>query len=152
MSYKPSYQEDTACARITRDLCVDGTITFSGGFAGATGIGTYACPVTVAVSDLVYLSAGGTVDKASAASPATAAMGVVLTKPTAFSAVVLFGEGEASVFLGLTPTAQYYLSLVAGAVMIGVAGLGAGNVVQRVGQAKSATTMILKVNDDFTVL
>ena len=31
MAYRPSYQEDTACARITRDLCVDGTITSSGG-------------------------------------------------------------------------------------------------------------------------
>jgi hypothetical protein len=152
MSYRPSYQEEVANALITRDLVVNGTITFSGGFAGSTGIGTYACPATVAIGDIVYLSAGATVDKASAVSSVTAAMGVVLTKPTALSALVLFGEGEASVFAGLTPTAQYYLSLIPGTAIIGVVGLGAGNIVQRIGQAKSATVMIMKIVNDFTIL
>jgi len=119
---------------------------------GGGGEGSYACPLTVNVGDFVYLSGVNAVDKASAAGPGTAAVGVVVTKPLPTSATVLFGSAEAGFFAGLIPAAQYFLDLTLGGITASVAGFVAGNIVQRVGQAKDATTLTVKIDNNFTVL
>ena len=119
---------------------------------GGGGEGSFVCPVTVLVGDFVYLSGVNSVDKASAATPGTAALGVVVTKPLPTSATVLFGSAEVGFFAGLVPTAQYFLDLSLGGITANVAGFVAGNIVQRVGQAKDATTLTIKIDNNFTVL
>lgn len=122
---------------------------FVGGFSPPTA-GNYACPTTVAVGEAVYLSAADTVDKADATDNTKIAIGVVTSKPTTTSAVVaLFGE--APVFSGLTPGATYYLATTPGAVTA-VPPSASGNVVQPVGFARNATTLVIQVDRNYTVL
>jgi hypothetical protein len=116
----------------------------------ASAVASFDCPGTVAVGDVVYLSAADTVDKASATDDTKPAIGVVVSKPTATTAVVRWG-GTASVFAGLTPGATYYLSTVAGTIT-DTAPSGSGNIVQRLGFAKNATTLFIQIDRDFTVL
>lgn len=128
---------------------VDVTVTGGGG-GGSTGV--FSCPGAVAVNDIVYISAGDTVSKANATSLATApALGVVLAKPSGVTAQVMFGASEVTSFLGLTPGATYYLSTVPGGVTT-VPPAAPGNVVQRVGQARNATTLICQFGGAFYVV
>jgi len=120
---------------------------------GGEVTGTYNCSTLVSVNDFVYLSAIDTVDKASATSIATApAIGIVIAKPGPTVATVLLGDGEVPGFVGLTTLAQYYLSLTAGLATLSVGAYGAGNVVQKVGKAKSTSVMIIEVDGDYTIL
>lgn len=113
--------------------------------------GLYTCPGTVAVGDAVYSSGSGSCDKADADVPAQLpVIGFVISKPTATSAVVQY-YGEASVFGGLVPDATYFLSTTPGQITT-TAPSAPGSAVQRLGFAKTATTLVLMVDRDFVVL
>ncbi len=121
--------------------------------ADATGV--YACPTTVAVGNVVYLSGADTVDQADADSASTMiAIGFVIDKPTTTSAVVQYG-GEYAGFVGLTPGETYFVSTVAGAIVLSSDGnypTAAGSVVQEVGFARSATTLVIDISRITTTL
>ena len=120
---------------------------------GGEVTGIYNCSTLVLVNDIVYLSAPDTVDKASAVSIATApALGIVLSKTSPTVAVVLLGDGEVSGFVGLTPLAQYYLSLTPGLATLSVGAYTTGNVVQKIGKAKSTSVLVVDLDGDYTVL
>jgi hypothetical protein len=78
------------------------------------------------------------------------AIGFVVAKPTATRAIVKH-YGEIGGFSGLTPGATYFLDTVAGAISA-VAPLLLGNIVQRIGFARNATTIVLQIERDWTVL
>jgi hypothetical protein len=97
-------------------------------------------PGTVNVGDLVYATGSFTADKADRSNIATMpAIGVVVAKPLATTATLLY-YGEAAVFAGLTPGLEYYVGL-AGAVEQPSAATP-GEIVQRIGVAASATTIV----------
>lgn len=117
-----------------------------------TGYGIYSCPATVAINDIVYISNINTVDKADATSSATAAWGIVLSKPSTYSAIVLFASAQVSGFVGLVPLDQYYLDITPGGITNDVSGFSPGNIVQAIGQAVDATTLLVAIDDEYTVL
>lgn len=111
-----------------------------GGGAIVSSPGAWTVPVAVAVGDIVYVTGAFTADVADRTAPATMpAIGVVIAKPIATTATVLY-YGEAPVFVGLTPGAEYFVG-VAGAVETPGTSI-AGEVVQRVGVAANATTIV----------
>lgn len=107
--------------------------------------------------DAVRISAADTLAKAQASGIATApAVGFVLSKPTA-STAILQNTGELGGFVGLTPGALYYLDQsVAGGITLTPpalpADLGSGKIVQRVGRARNATTLLIQIDPDFLIL
>lgn len=111
--------------------------------------GTYTCDASLAVKDVVFFSAPLTVEKADATQVTTVpAIGMVASKPTPTSAVVrLFGEVTG--LTGLT-IGTYYLSLTPGQITQTVPA-GAGQVVQKVGFAKSSTIFVVTATQDFLV-
>jgi hypothetical protein len=103
--------------------------------------GAYTVPGAVAVGDIVYSTGSFTADVADRTAPATMpAIGVVVAKPIATTATILY-YGEAAVFGGLTPGAEYFVG-VAGAVETPGTNVS-GEVVQRIGVAISATTILV---------
>ncbi len=95
----------------------------------------------MAVGDVVYVTGSFTADQADNTSIATApSIGVVIAKPLATTATITY-FGEASVFAGLTPGAIYYVGTL-GAITTSPP-VTAGNVVQRVGVAADANTLIV---------
>jgi len=109
------------------------------------------CPSTVLVGDVVYLSAANTIDKAvSDDVTKRPAIGFVKSKPTPTTALIQWG-GELAVYSGLTPGATQYLSAVAGQITE-VAPILPGNIVQKLGFARNATTLVIQVNRDFIAL
>jgi len=95
----------------------------------------------VAVGELVFVSGAFAADEADNTSLATGpAIGVVVAKPTAVTATVAY-RGQVGVFGGLTPGAIYYLGTAGGLTTSAPAAVG--NVIQRIGVAADATTMIL---------
>lgn len=123
-----------------------GRITQEDTGGGAAGIdGTYSCGVGVAVGEAVYLSGSGAVTEANATSATTApAIGIVVSKPTTTTCVVR-SFGSASVFTTLTPGSVYYLDTTAGQLTT-TAPSSSGNVVQRIGIATSATTLLVQID------
>lgn len=117
------------------------------GGSGGGGIPTtaiYACPAVVALLDLVYFSAPDTVDQASATTPATASIGIVISKPSPLTAEVLFGPGLVSGFAGLVVGAPYYLDLALGGITSSLLGFAAGNIIQPVGTPEDANTLLYR--------
>lgn len=112
----------------------------------------YNCPPGVAVLDFVYISGANTVDRANATSIATApAIGIVLAKPTGITAQVMLGSGEITGFVGLVPGSLYFLDTVDGSISI-AAPAAAGNIVQRLGRAINATTLVVQMTQEFIEL
>ena len=110
------------------------------------------CVITVAVGDTVYLSAADLVDRANATSePTMPCIGVVLSKPTAVTCVVVM-SGSASGFVGLTPGATYFIGLAPGTVTTTVIGYPPGAVIQRIAYARSTTVLVVDIDRDYTVL
>lgn len=105
--------------------------------------GVYTCLAGVTVGQAVKVSASDTVAVTDASSAAGEAQGIVVLKPTTTSAVVVWG-GAASVFSGLTPGADYWLSDTPGAITAS-APTATGSIQQRVGTAKNATTLEIGV-------
>jgi hypothetical protein len=81
--------------------------------------------------------------------------GFVALKPTATSAKIQT-TGDLAGFVGLTAGASYFLSLVAGGITTTPPSLpadsGSGKVVQRVGIARNATTLVIQIDPTFVIL
>lgn len=107
----------------------------------------FACPVGVAVGDVVYFSASNTVNKASAASgggQTPAAVGVVIAKPTAVTAQVL-SAGSADVYVGLTPGSRYFVSPTTPGGLTTTPPSAAGEVLQQIGRAATTTKLLVMI-------
>lgn len=108
------------------------------------GVSTFVVPSAVSVGDLVYQAGGDyTADRADNSSTSTSpAVGVVTSKPTSTSAVVRFW-GELALFSGMTPGLEQFLGTTGGLVEPGSLPSSPGSVIQRVGVALNATTLLL---------
>lgn len=113
----------------------------------ASGAGSWTVPAPVAVGDVVQVTGSNTADAADSGTSFTGlgVVGVVIAKPTAVTATILF-NGEASVFAGLTPGAAYYLG-AAGAVSLVPTLAPSGSIMQRIGYAKNATTLVVDLGE-----
>jgi hypothetical protein len=120
------------------------TVNAAGSFTGATLISSapFNCPITVVPGDAVYATiVNDSVDRANATSFATAPIiGFAVAKPSGITCDVAY-EGEISGFVGLLAGEQYYLDIVNGGITLTVPS-SPGNIVQRVGIAKNATTLV----------
>jgi hypothetical protein len=108
----------------------------------------YACLASVSVRDAVYLSAADTVDKADADGVGTQPLiGFVVSKPTTTTCRVIY-YGEIPGFSGLTIGVNYFLSETAGGITITAPTVG-GSIIQKVGFARSATTLVIFIDRDY---
>ncbi len=107
------------------------------------GATSFTCPATVAVGDAVYVSAADVVDKATSLDVAKAAIGLVLDKPSATTAIVV-DSSDLPVFAGLLPGESYFLGTVAGSIVASAPPPSAA-FTQRLGYAKNATTLKAQV-------
>lgn len=114
------------------------------------GYGIYTCASSIAVGNVVYLSAVSTVALANATDATKLAIGIVLSKNSSTQCVVQY-EGENSSLSGLTVGAIYYLGLTDG-TMTTVAPTTIGNIVQKLGFAKNSTTLVIEIDEDFVQL
>lgn len=122
-----------------------------GGSSGSLISTIYNCPATVAINDAVFLSAADTVDQA-ASNIVTdrPCVGVVIAKPTATTCEIQYA-GELGGFAGLVPGDTYYLSTTPG-ILTNVPPSTPGEIVQEVGFARNATTLVVLIERDFTQL
>ena len=112
---------------------------------------SFTCDPSVAVRDVVYVNTLGVIDRASAATlGATAAVGVVSAKPAGNIATVRY-TGALSGFAGLTPGQVYYLGVIPGA-LLSTPTDAPGYVVQKIGVALDAITLVISVGPNTTVL
>jgi hypothetical protein len=96
--------------------------------------------------DIVYVSNTGTILKADATTPAKQARGYVLVAvANAAVATVFFDESNTAV-TGLTPGATYYLSATPGLVTT-TPPVTAGQIVQQIGFATSATSLHVSIQE-----
>lgn len=125
--------------------------TLSAATAGLSSL--YACPAAVAVNDAVYLTGADAVDQAEANSVATMpVIGLVAFKPTPITCIIRYHDEQAG-FAGLTPGATYYVSdSVPGGISTTAPVGPPGYVIQRVGFARNATTLVVFIDRDFDVL
>lgn len=122
-------------------------VTVPGGGAGTYGAGLYTCDAGLAVRKLVYSSGSNACAAANAADPAKRlAIGFVRSKPAATTAEVQF-DNELDGFVGLIPKAIYYMAEVDGEITA-TPPTTAGSVVQPVGYAKNATTLVIEIDRD----
>jgi hypothetical protein len=104
------------------------------------------CPVGVVVGDLVYATGADSCDRANASGIATMpVIGVVESKPTPITCIVA-KAGDVGGFVGLAPDAPYFAGLLAGQMAL-TAPVGSGQVVQKIGYAKSATTLVIALGE-----
>lgn len=104
------------------------------------------CTVTEAVRDVVYESAANTARQANASSSATMpAIGFILNKPTA-TACVIARSGEVDGFVGLSVGSTYYVDTTNGQIVTSPP-TGSNRVVQRVGYAKTSTTLVVQLGE-----
>ena len=75
------------------------------------GYGIYTCASSLAVGQVVYLSAPSTVGLANATDATKLAIGIALSKSSSTQCVIQY-EGEMAIFTGLTTGAIYYLNTV----------------------------------------
>lgn len=114
------------------------------------GVGADATTATagedLASGDFVYFNAAGAVFKADATAIAKAARGYVLAAvANGATATVYFDENNSSV-TGLTAGATYFLSATPGAVAT-TPPIAAGNIVQQLGFASSATAIHVNIQE-----
>lgn len=127
----------------------DIVIPGGGGGTGAVLSSVYSCDPGVSVLDAVYLSAADTVALADSDDAMKQPLiGIVESKPTAVTCVVAY-YGEVTGFVGLTPGATYFLGTVPGTITT-VAPSTPGNIVQRIGFARNATTLVVFTDRDWT--
>jgi len=145
-------------ARSGINVTANGTWTFAdvivGAVSGAHNVvstSNYTCPAATAVGDLVYISANDTVARANATSTATMPIvGFVYVKPTSTTCGIK-QEGEIGGFSSLTAGTQYFVANSDGGIT-STAPSGSGNVVQRVAIARNTTTLVIRINENYTVL
>lgn len=103
--------------------------------------GAWSVSALAPVGAVVYASGPNAASVATQATLATTPVtGIIVAKPSPITATVAYA-GEVSVFAGLLSGAVYYLGL-AGALTLVPPGVGPA-VVQRLGRAKNATTLVL---------
>jgi hypothetical protein len=113
--------------------------------------GVYTVPGGVNVRDVVYLTGANTADVASNASEATGpAVAVVSSKPTGVTATLVYA-GELGGFVGLTPGAVMYLGTAGAIIPVGSLPVAVGAVVQQVGAAIDANTMLFDFKQGITL-
>ena len=98
----------------------------------------------------MYVISNDVVDLAVATGISTAAIGIVISKPTTTTANVLY-NGEVDGFTGLVAGDPYYLSETAGQIT-SVAPSATGHVVQIIGTAKDDTTLMVEIDGSFVLL
>lgn len=122
--------------------------------SGNTGLAfsqPFTCPPGVAVLGVVYHDGSDHVDRADATSEATSpAVGVVVFMASPTSCLLVY-KGEMDGFVGLVPTATYYLDIVAGKITT-TPPSAVGNVLQRIGWARNTTTLVVEIDLDFQLL
>jgi len=115
---------------------------------GSGSTGTYSTTTQLAVNTAVFISSNNT------ASPALAiqsdgydpAVGIVISVQSATSVTVQY-SGEVSTFTGLVVGQTYYLSDTTVGTITDVAPTKIGSIVQVIGYAKDATTLIVEIGD-----
>ena len=116
---------------------------------------TATCLAGVAVTQIVYLTGapGPAVAVALAVHPGGAypAIGFIGSK-SAPTVCLVQTDGELTGFVGLVPGAVYYLSPTVVGAITNIPPVAGGQVVQKVGQAKDATTLLINLDDDFVEL
>lgn len=108
--------------------------------------GTYSCSSLVKVNDAVAVDVADHVVATDNTTILKPVLGFVLSKPSTTKAVVQY-EGEMKGFSGLTVGLTYYLGDTAGTISA-TPPSNPGQLVQRVGVARSSTTMVLMVDRD----
>lgn len=103
----------------------------------------------VVLHDMVYVSAADTVGRASATDSTKVAIGMVRALDGASATVRK--DGEVTGLSGLTAGLTYYLSTAAGQITSTPLS-GSGNIVQKIGVAADATTILLQVDHDYVVV
>lgn len=103
----------------------------------------YTAEVNVAARDVVYVSSADNVSPASAAvlAQAQGAIGLASAAASAAASVSVKSEGIQSGFSGLTAGGAYFLSASTAGAIVASAPAGSGNVVLKVGVAKSASAL-----------
>lgn len=126
-------------------------ITGGGGGGNAEITNVYACDPGLVVGEAVYLDGAGVAQRSDGADQTTAGcIGIVIAKPTPATAEVL-ELGIYSGFVGLTPGALYFVSVIPGQLST-VAPAGAGSYVQRVARARTATSMLIEPELGYEIL
>lgn len=102
---------------------------------------------TIAARDVVYVSAADEVSPAigTDAAQAQATVGFAVAGASATNPVEIRSSGIVSGFSGLTAGATYYLSTATAGAVQNAVPTGTGNVVLKVGTAKSATQMFINM-------
>jgi hypothetical protein len=128
------------------------TTAGGGGIAVVSGsVGTYDCNTSISVGDVVYLSAPNFIDKADADNiNKQPLIGVVDSKPSAIQAIIKY-SGEITGFSGLITGSTYYLSETPGQFTT-IAPSDPGAIVQKIGFAKSSTTLVVLIDRDYTII
>lgn len=143
------YASDTGGSYILDIDTASGVRTWDTFIVAHAGVGQYTVLAGVAIGTVVRISAADTVSAADAGAIATMpAIGVITAKPTSTTATVQW-VGEISLFAGLIPGRVYFVDS-AGAITA-TAPVATGTVVQRLGVAKDASTLILQVTPNLFI-
>ena len=107
-------------------------------------------PGAVALRDVVYISGADTVALADADDPAKVpAIGVVVAIIDPTNCRVQL-QGEVGGFGGLVPNTDYYLDTAAGGITAAPP-IAPGSIVQKIGRARDATTLVVETDLDYLV-
>lgn len=123
-----------------------------GGGSAETVESEFTCTATETVGDVVYIFGSNDVRQADATALSTSAatVGIIISKPTATTCVVVT-DGEAAVFGGLTPGAIYYVAKGSPGDITATP-ITAPGIVKAVGKAKNATTLQVDIDTDYVEL
>ena len=134
-----------------------GTVLSTSSLAGVvpTPPTIYVDAGAMVVTNAAKITAANTLVKASSASSLLApCVGFVSSKPSAGQAIIQ-SSGDLGGFVGLLPSGRYFLG-AAGTITLTPpslpADLGSGKVIQRVGVARTATTLLILIDPLFVVL
>lgn len=106
----------------------------------------FICTVAEQVLDLVYESVSDTCAQSNASGIVTMpAIGVVIAKPSPVQALIA-RAGEVTGFVGLVPDAPYFADTSNGGISL-TPPVGSNQVVQKIGYAKNATTLVVQIEE-----
>lgn len=95
----------------------------------------------LSAGDAVYITSGGLIARASAATSGNQAMGFVLVAATSGNSATMLFEGRNTALSGLTPGVRYYLSDSTPGAVTATPVSGSGKLHQLLGQAVSSTSL-----------
>lgn len=108
---------------------------------------TYNASGNLSAGDLVYITAGSLIARASAAVAGNAAMGFVLAASLSGAPATIYFEGRDTALAGLAPGSRYYLDSATPGGITTVPVTGTGKMHQFVGYAISATELDFEPDD-----